>query len=72
MGKIYKLDSSGHGEVATWSDDVASREAGAEAFRSLADRGFTMFDVTDQPGKKLTAFDPDAAEIIAVPRMQAG
>jgi hypothetical protein len=73
MGKMFKLDRSGHGEVATWGDDVESREAGTKAFASLVERGFTMFDVTNpQEGKKLDQFEPDAAEIIAVPRMQAG
>lgn len=73
-GRIYKLDSTGHGEVATWGDDAESRAAGAEAFKSLADRGFTMFDVTDPLVGKPTmkAFDPEAAEIVAVPRLQAG
>ncbi len=72
-GKLYKLDSTGHGEVAAWGEDVQSREAGAAAFRDLETRGFTMFDVSDpQRGEKLRAFRPEASEIIAVPRMQAG
>lgn len=73
MGVLYKLDRSGHGEVAKWGDDAASREAGAKAFADLAARGFTMFDVTQpQEGRKLDAFDPHAAEIIATPRMIGG
>ena len=73
MGKLYKLDHTGHGEVANWGDDAASRHAGTTAFNLLAERGFTMFDVTrPQDGKKIDAFDPEADEIIAVPRLQAG
>ena len=73
-GTLYKLDKTGHGEVATWGDDAQSREAGAEAFKSLADRGFAMFDVSDKLiGKPaLRAFDPEATEIVAVPRLVAG
>lgn len=73
-GKLYKLDKSGHGEVAMWGDDAASWEAGAEAFKSLAERGFTMFDVSDRLiGKPaMRVFDPEATEIIAVPRLVAG
>ena len=73
MGKMYKLDRTGHGEVATWGDDAESRAAGATAFKDLVERGFTMFDVTDpHAGNKLNEFKADAEEIIAVPRMQAG
>jgi hypothetical protein len=74
MGKIYKLDRSGHGEVASWDADAESRAAGAAAFDDLVNRGFTMFDTSDKLASKspLQAFDPDATEIIAVPRMVAG
>lgn len=73
MGIMYKLDRTGHGEVANWGADAESRAAGAAAFQELADKGFTMFDITNpQDGKKLDTFDPTASEVIAVPRMQAG
>lgn len=73
MGILYKLDRTGHGEVAKWGEDAESRDAGAKAFAALADAGFTMFDVTDpQAGRRIDAFDPEATEIIATPRMQAG
>jgi hypothetical protein len=72
-GKIYKLDRSGHGEVATWGDDAESRAAGAAAFNDLVKKHYTLFDITNpQSGRKLDAFDPDAEEVIAVSRMQAG
>lgn len=73
MGVLYKLDRSGHGEVAKWGEDAESRADGARAFSELAERGFTMFDVTNpQEGRKLDAFDPAAREIIATPRMVGG
>ncbi len=74
MGKIFKLDRTGHAPVVEWGDDAASREAGAEAFKSLIARGFTMFDTSDPlVGKPvMRAFDPEATEIIAVPRLVAG
>ena len=72
-GRIYKLDRSGHGKVAAWGADAESRAAGAKAFADLAAKGFTMFDIsTPEDGRKLDAFDPEAVEVIAVPRMQAG
>lgn len=74
MGIMYKLDKTGHGEVAKWGDDAESREAGQAAFKDLADKGFTMFDTSDPTVGKpaLKAFDPEATEIVAVPRMVAG
>lgn len=73
MGILCKLDRTGHGAVAKWGDDAESRGAAAKAFADLVERGFMMFDVTHpQAGRKLDAFDPAAAEIIATPRMQAG
>jgi hypothetical protein len=73
MGVLYRLDKSGHGEIAKWGDDAESRAAGAKAFADLAAKGFSLFDVTNPlEGKKLDSFDPKAAEIIAVPRMVAG
>lgn len=72
-GTIHKLDQSGHGTVATWAADAESRKAGAAAFADLIERGFTLFDITDPlAGRKIQAFDPEAGEIIAVPRMVGG
>ena len=71
MGTIYKLDRTGHGEVATWGDDAASRAVGAAAFADLAAKGFTMFTGGTE-GRKLEAFDPEATEVIAIPRLVGG
>lgn len=73
MGAIFKLDRTGHGEVSKWGADAESRAVGAEAFKDLVERGFTMFDITNpHEGRKLDAFDPEAEEIIATPRLVAG
>ena len=74
MGKMFKLDKSGHGEVAAWGEDAESRAAGDAAFKSLRERGFTMFDVSDPlVGKPvMEMFDPEASEIVAVPQLVAG
>ncbi len=74
MGVIWKLDSSGHGEVVKWGEDAESRAAGAAAFQALADKGFTMFDTSNpQVGKPaMREFDPAATEVVAVPRLVAG
>lgn len=71
MGVLYKLDRSGHGEVAKWGDDQESRDAGAKAFEELKARHFTMFD-KNTPRPPLQEFDPEATEIIAVPQLVAG
>jgi hypothetical protein len=73
-GVLFKLDKSGHGEVAKWGEDAESRAAGDAAFKALADKGFTMFDTSDKlVGKPaMHAFDPEATEIVAVPRLVAG
>ena len=73
MGVIYKLDHTGHGEVARWGADAESRAAGKAAFTRLVAQDFTMFDVGSPfAGRRLRAFDPEAREVIAVPRMIGG
>lgn len=71
LGTIYKLDRTGHGEVAKWGDDAESRAAGAAVFAELAAKGFTMFE-GGPDGRQLAAFDPEVVETIAVPRLVAG
>jgi hypothetical protein len=75
MSALYKLDHTGHGLVAEWEqDDAAAQKVAAGEFDALAAKGFTMFDISDpQVGKPpLKAFDPNATEVIAVPRMAGG
>lgn len=75
MGQIYKLDKTGHGLVAEWSkEDKAAQTVAAGEFEALIAKGYTMFDISDgEAGKPpVRAFDPDVAEVIAVPRMVGG
>jgi hypothetical protein len=79
---MNRLDHRGHGPIATWGDDEASRAEAATVFRShqlpLAEggRGCTMYDISaceaGALGKKLDSFDPEATEILVVPRLVAG
>jgi hypothetical protein len=49
MGKLIKMDHTGHTTLAEWSvDDRASVEAALSAFRAELDRG--MFAVVTGPG----------------------
>lgn len=54
--------------------DAESRAAGQAAFAELDAKGFVLFDISDPTVGKpaLKAFDPEATEIIAVPRMVGG
>jgi hypothetical protein len=41
-------------------------------FKDLMQRGFVAFDVSTQPGKVITDFDPNAKEVIVTPRFAGG
>ena len=41
-------------------------------FDDLMARNFVAFDVSNHPGRIITAFDPDAREIIISPRFAGG
>jgi hypothetical protein len=76
---MNRLDARGHGPIAQWSDDAASRSAAASAFAAHQAMGYTMYDISERAltpgevlGRKLEAFDAEATEILAVPRMVAG
>lgn len=73
-GTIYKLDRTGHGEVAKWGDDAESRAAGAKAFDELVAQHYTMFDITNpqEDAPILKVFDPTAREVLAVPQLVGG
>ncbi len=51
------------------SDAVGSVE---RRFALLMERNFVAFDVSRQPGRIITAFDPAATEIIVSPRFAGG
>lgn len=66
------LDRNGDTKLTydpTDSDAVRDVEA---RFIRLMDRNFVAFDVSTQPGRIITAFDPNASEIIVSPRFAGG
>jgi hypothetical protein len=72
MGKLYKLDDSGHGTVAEWGEDEASQRLAQGEAEALIAKGCTLFDISEPTGKKIDGFDAGATEILAVPRMVGG
>jgi hypothetical protein len=77
---MNRLDHRGHGPIARWSEDAASRAEAAAEFGRHQAMDYTMYDISARPGltpgeeigRKLDAFDAEATEILAVPRMVAG
>jgi hypothetical protein len=66
------LDSTGDTQLSyDPSDETAVREI-EERFNALMERSFIAFDVSTQPGKIITKFDPDASEIIVSHRFVGG
>lgn len=74
MGVMSRLDHRGHGPVASWKpEDAESVAVASRVFTHHRERHYTMFDVSNpQKGRRLDAFDVEAKEILAVPRMRAG
>lgn len=71
-GILYKLDRSGHGEQARWSDDRLSQDAARDMFNRLRDNGHAIADLTRGDGVFIPEFDPTATELLAVPQLVAG
>ena len=66
------LDSTGHTEVPFDPADEAAVADVERRFDDLMRRNFVAFDVTVQPGRIMTAFDPGAQEIIVTQRFAGG
>jgi hypothetical protein len=66
------LDRSGDTQLTYDPDeDTAVRDVEAR-FIALMEKGFVAFDVSTQPGRIMTNFDPNAREIIISPRFAGG
>lgn len=66
------LDRTGDTKLAF---DPADPEAVSEIerrFNALMAQNFVAFDVSTQPGRILTVFDPQATEVIVSPRFAGG
>lgn len=77
MGAMHELCELNHsGDTKTlWNPDNATEVSIAEnAFNEFKRKGFSIFRVDSEGGKGslMTEFDPDAAKMIAVPRIVGG
>lgn len=75
MAKLRILCASGD-EPVTWNPtDKRSTEAARAQFKSLMERSYALYQMPadkSQSGERVTTFDPQATEIIAVPPMAGG
>jgi hypothetical protein len=72
LHRLRILDRTGDTEIAfdpTDTDAVAEAE---RRFDDLMRRSFVAFDVSTQPGRIITTFDPKATEVIVSPRFAGG
>lgn len=75
MGKMFVLDSRGHGLSIKWRQGNAQEEAAArETFNDWRTRGYALFAMTadDQQGERVREFDPSLPGILAVPPLRGG
>lgn len=70
-GVLYKLDRTGHGEQARWSNDRISQERARTVFNRLRDNGHAIADLS-RDGVFIREFDPTATELLAVPQLVSG
>jgi hypothetical protein len=66
------LDPSGDARLTYDPSDRAAVDEIERRFAMLMDRNFVAFDVSVQPGRIITDFDPAASEIIISPRFAGG
>jgi hypothetical protein len=66
------LDQSGDTKLTYDPADPVAVESIERRFVALMERNFVAFDVSTQPGRIITAFDPAATEIIISPRFAGG
>jgi hypothetical protein len=66
------LDQNGDTKLTYDPADAGAVHEIEERFAALMERNFVAFDVTMQPGRIITRFDPSATEIIVSPRFAGG
>jgi hypothetical protein len=66
------LDASGDTKLSYDPADPAEVRNVEARFARLMERNFVAFDVSTHPGRRITAFDPGATEIIISPRFAGG
>jgi hypothetical protein len=72
MHVLRILDSSGDTELAYDPADPAAVREIEVRFQELMERNFVAFDVSTQPGRVITAFDPEAREVIVSHQFAGG
>lgn len=77
MGAMHELSELNHtGDTKTlWNPDNETEvEIAKHAFNEFRRKGFSLFRVDTEggKGKLMTEFDPEAAKMIAVPRIVGG
>lgn len=73
-GEMNVLDTSGHTKV-TWNRNVpAEVEIAKAAYESSVAKGGQAFTIRSDgnQGRRLDSFDPNAEQIMMVPRLQGG
>ncbi len=69
---VRVLDSSGDTRLTFDPDDRAAVAEVAARFNALMERNFVAFDVSTQPGRVITEFDPNASEVIVSHQFAGG
>lgn len=72
MSRLIRLDRTGHTELASWTDDVASREAAIEAFRRELDQGMLASATLPDGSAEVVRELPLDAELVVMRRPIAG
>jgi hypothetical protein len=72
MHVIRILDSTGDTRLSFDPSDPAAVAEVEARFKELMERNFVAFDVSAQPGRIVTAFDPQATEVIVSHRFAGG
>lgn len=73
-GTMKVCDTSGH-TTHRWDSDVPAEVAAARAtFDAMTGKGYSAFRVDDRGERstRITAFDPDAEEMILIPQLKGG
>ncbi len=66
------LDSTGDTKLSFDPTDPAAVREMEERFEELMERNFIAFDVSTQPGRVITKFDPEAREVIVSHQFAGG
>ena len=74
IGEMSVMDSSGHRQLK-WKRDNPDEVAAAQSvFDRLMERGYSAFGAKTKaaPRHAMKNFDPEAAEVVMVPRIAGG